>query len=102
MATKNGCLAVDTMTELSVSGYIRINHKLLSNLSQYRLFQNVPDSIYSLCILYYHIYDHFHTINKHIQLADDNKTISQTKPFDWQNTCYGEFRWSEDFLSSYQ
>ena len=67
---------VDTRTKLTVFGYIRSQHKLSFKSNPYALFSNIPSSISSICILYYHLYDYFELINPNMTLSDNKQNIT--------------------------
>lgn len=90
MQTLKRTREIDAQTKLSVTGYIRLNHKSLFNTNQYALFQNVPDSIYSLCILYLHLQEYFDRIHQSFRISEDKSTINHKAEF-WNNSNYGKF-----------
>ena len=78
--------SIDDKTKYLIFGY---NRNLQSQLATYTLFQNVPDLIHFLCILYYLKIDEFEIVDPNIYSVSNNgHTIKCDKGY-WKGTAYG-------------
>ena len=69
---------IDNRSKLTVSRYIRNQHKILFKSFQYVLFQNILIDILSLCnIPYYHLYEYFKLIPDFISISNNKKCINR-------------------------
>ena len=91
MSTLKRLHHIDQEIKFIVCGYIRSEHESLFRANACILFQNVPNSITSLCTLYYYLYDYFDLIGSDMKISNDKKTITYNSfTRDWPNANYGK------------
>ena len=82
---------VDIRTELLVNGYVRV---IIDTLGGHTLFENVPNYIHSLCMLFYFVYEYFDIIGKGVSVSDDRSRITRNSDVDpsnrYLNTSFGK------------
>ena len=77
--------------KLLVVGYIREFGDELKSSRNSALFQNIPDLITSICVLYYYIDEYFALINEqHTKISNNNTTINKVGYSNWNHSSYGK------------
>ena len=95
---------IDEQTKFTIYGYIR-EHQSSFASEEYNIFNNIPDLIPSLCILYFDSGDRFGIIGEAISYVDGDKTtilMVRSAENKSKSNCYGTVIIPSDSKSVYK